>query len=794
MTTNQETPTSSKTIAKDLLAGLIVFLVALPLCLGIALASSAPLFSGLIAGILGGIVVGFLSGSHTSVSGPAAGLTAIVASQIEGLGSFNAFLLAVVVGGVMQVGLGVIKAGALSAFFPSSVIKGLLAAIGVILILKQLPHLLGHDNDPLGEMSFQQPNDYNTFTELWAVFSGDIQFGAMVIGLASLVFLIAWDLIKPLKNSLVPAPLVVVLMGIGLAKIFEQLGTPWHVDPSHMVQVPVAETFAQFADLLQFPDFSMLTRPAIYLSGATIAVVASLETLLNLDAVDKLDKKQRISNPSRELIAQGVGNISSGLIGGLPVTAVIVRGSVNIMAGAETKLSSIFHGFLLLISIAFLPTYLNTIPLSALAAILILTGYKLASPALFKTMWKQGKYQFAPFILTLVAIVMTDLVVGVLMGLVISLLFILNSNLRRPIYRTLEKHIGGDVLHIELANQVSFLNRAALEAALREAPRGSQILLNAKNTDYIDPDILGFIREFKDVTAPVYDLQVSLVGFREKYQLKDEIQYVDYLTRELQEKLTPQQVLQIMVDGNLRFRTSKNLTRNLSRQLNVTSKSQHPLAVVLSCIDSRTPVELIFDLGLGDVFSVRVAGNVVSKNVLGSIEYGSAVAGAKVVLVMGHTSCGAVSAAISLANSEQSIEEATGCQNLSEIIHAIQTSSASMPLQAEGLTVDGKQSHANEVAIRNVKHVVDSLLDQSSTLRKLVSENRIVVVGCMYDINTGQISLVEDAVAGIGKDDLHALNIGPEAGVHEAEGRGAIAVIAATGLSHGEQARSPAEK
>lgn len=751
-------PMSPKTVAKDLIAGLIVFLVALPLCLGIALASNAPLVSGLVAGIIGGVLVGWLSGSHTSVTGPAAGLTAIVATQISTLGAFDIFLTAVVIAGALQIILGVVKAGALSAFFPSSVIKGLLAAIGVILILKQLPHLLGHDKDPEGEMAFLQPDDKNTFTELIAVFTGDVHYGAMVVGFLSLGLLILWDRVKPLKNSLVPAPLIVVLLGIGLVKLFERLGAPWFIESSHLVQVPVAESIAELYEFLTFPDFSVILNPSVLIAGATIAIVASLETLLNLDAVDKLDKKQRISDPSRELWAQGVGNMASGMLGGLPMTSVIIRGSVNINAGAETKLSAIVHGVLLLVSVVLLPSYLNTIPLASLAAILLLTGYKLASPKLFREMWSQGRYQFIPFILTLISIVFTDLLIGIVFGLMVSLVFILNSNLRRPIRRTLEKHIGGEVMHIELANQVSFLNRAALETALRSSPRGSQILLDAKHTDYIDPDILSLIREFKEVTAPVYDIQVSLVGFRDKYQLDDEIQYVDYSTRELQEKLTPRQVMQVLVDGNKRFRTGKHLTRDLGRQMNATAQGQHPLAVVLSCIDSRTPIELIFDLGLGDVFSVRVAGNVISNDILGSIEYGCAVAGAKVVLVMGHTKCGAVSAAVSLAGSPKSVEESTGCQNLSAIVEYIQSHAMKPRREIPGHVAESGPGFVDEVAKRNVSHVVANLLEQSSTLSRLLAEEKIVLLGCMYDIITGQIHFIDDAVVGLSKEDLASLN------------------------------------
>ena len=735
---------SKHTLPRDLTAGLVVFLVALPLCLGVALASNAPLFSGLVAGIVGGIVVGILSRSHSSVSGPAAGLTAIVAAQITLLGSFQTFLLAVVIAGLIQIALGLARVGFIAAFFPSSVIKGLLAAIGVILILKQIPHLLGHDTDPEGEMSFVQPDHENTLTEMVAML-GDLHLGAAVIGLLSIAVLVFWDRCQPLKKTKIPAPLIVVLLGVGLSLLFQRLGGRWVIEASHFVQVPVADSLATFCEFLQHPDFSQWRNPAVYTAGLTIALVASLETLLNLEAVDKLDPKQRTSPPNRELLAQGVGNVVAGLIGGIPVTSVIVRSSVNINAGATTKLSTIFHGVLLLVCVMLLPAYLNSIPLSCLAAILLVTGVKLVSPALVKQMWSEGRYQFTPFVVTVVSIVLTDLLRGVGIGLAVSVAFILNSNLRRPLHRIIERHLGGEVMHIELANQVSFFHKAALDRAFNEIPQGGHVLLDARHTDFIDPDILSLIREFKEKTWPVRGVRVSLRGFREKYKLQDEIQYADYSTRELQSKLTPRQVLQILKDGNERFRTGHRLTRDFCRQLHVTSRGQHPLAVVLSCIDSRSPAELVFDLGLGDIFSVRIAGNVTSPNVLGSMEYGCAVAGAKLILVMGHTNCGAVTASVDLVRSKTNVAQATGCQHLEPIVRDIQQSTD--PQQCEHLehsTAHEKEVFVNAVARRNVAHTVKSILAQSRTIRELVNDRRVAVVGAMYDITSGKIDFFSD--------------------------------------------------
>ena len=753
------------TIPRDLTAGVVVALVALPLCLGIALASNAPLFSGLIAGIVGGIVVGSLSGSQTSVSGPAAGLTAIVAAQIATLGSFQAFLAAVVLAGVMQVGLGLARSGALARFFPSSVIKGLLAAIGIILILKQIPHLVGHDADPEGEMSFLQPDQQNTFSELLSTFS-DLHIGAAVIGLASVAILLIWDRIKPLKNSVLPAPLVVVLFGVGLNIFFDGFGNEWLIGKSHLVQVPIAADLNGFVGFLQTPDFSLWTSPALYLAAVTIAMVASLETLLNLEAVDKLDPRQRHSPASRELLAQGAGNIACGFLGGLPVTSVIVRSSVNVGANVETKLSTIFHGILLLLSVMFLPMWLNMIPLSCLAAILLITGFKLASPKLMRQMWSEGPYQFTPFAVTVVAIVLTDLLVGVLIGLAVALGFILKSNFRRPLRKIMEKHLGGEVVHIELADQVSFLNRAALSREFDAIPKGGHVLLDARTTDYIDPDVLDLIHDYNDRTAPARGVEVSLLGFQDRYpQLRDRTQYVDYSTRELQDAVTPKQALEILMDGHARFHSGKRLARDLARQSVATAEGQHPLAVVLSCIDSRAPAELVFDVGLGDIFSTRVAGNVVCKKVLGSVEYACAVAGAKLLLVLGHTRCGAVTAAVKQQANPPKTGDAAGDNHIGHILADIDGSiEPEAVVGFEGFSKEEQERIVNDVARKNVLRMVESLRERSSTLDNLVREGRIAIVGAIYDVTTRDMEFLSDTLNGEVVSGSHGVKTGQSTG------------------------------
>lgn len=729
-------------LAADAVAGLVVFFVALPLCLGVALASNAPLMAGLVAGVVGGLVVGSLSKSQTSVSGPAAGLTAVVAEQIARLGSFEAFLAAVSVAGVLQIGLGLLGAGSLAAFFPSSVVNGLLAAIGIILILKQIPHVLGHDADPEGDLAFQQPDHENTFSELLATI-GDVQLGAAVIGLGSLALLYAWDHTPALKRRMIPAPLVVVVLGLVGSWVFAGWGGIWTVAESHLVQIPLAETWRDWRDNLRSPTLESFVRPEVYLAGLVICLVASLESLLNLQAVDKLDPLQRHSPPSRELCSQGIGNLLAGLGGGLPVTSVIVRSSVNINSGAKTQLSAILHGGLLLGCVVLLPGLLNQIPLSCLAAILLVTGVKLASPDVFRRMWARGWHQFLPFVATIVGIVLTDLIVGVVLGMVISLGFILHSNLRRPVHAVRERRVAGDVLHLELANQVSFLNRAALAEALRRVPAGSRVLIDAHESDYIDADILDLIDEYRVRTAPAHRIQVSLTGFQPETGLPDDLLGLDHVSRTTQHQLSPERILELLREGNRRFLTGQRLYRDLGRQIQATADGQFPLAVVLSCSDSRVPIELVFDHGLGDIFGIRIAGNVVRDKVLGSLEYACAIAGAKVIVVLGHTQCGAVAAAIDWLVRGQVPPDSGDCEALrfllSQVAPAIEAAGGvASPSRPGG---GGEREYVDLVARANVVRSVRAIEDGSPALRRLIVEGRLLIVGGMYDIGTGAVDL-----------------------------------------------------
>jgi carbonic anhydrase/SulP family sulfate permease len=571
--------------------------------------------------------------------------------------------------------------------------------------------------------------------------------GAAMIGLLSVGVLIFWGKVSWLQKSPVPGPLVAVLFGTGLNLMLIRMGHPWAIAATHLVQVPVAEGNLGFLQLFCFPDFSALGKPAVYGAAVTLAVIASLETLLTIEAVDKIDPQQRKSPANRELLAQGVGNMVSGFVGGLPMTSVIVRSSANLNAGAQTKISAIFHGVLLLGFVAFFPFWLNQIPLCALAAILIVTGYKLASPKIIGQMWKEGKYQFLPFAITVIAIVFTNLLSGILIGLGVSLLFILYSNFRRPIHQVLEKHLSGNVMRIELAPQVSFFNRAAIQKALFDVPAGGTILIDARNSDYIDPDILDLLADFKNVTAKAHGVEFKTVGLKEEYgSLHEEVPFADYSSRELQSSLQPAEVLELLKDGHQRFLVGRPLVRDLRRQAVATAAGQFPIAAVLGCIDSRAPVEHIFDLGLGEAFVARIAGNVARDKMIGSLEFACGVAGAKLLLVLGHTSCGAVKAAVELKASNQTAADATGCDHLDELVEVIQGSID--PKESKGFlewTPEKKKSYADAVAKKNVFATIAYLKMNSKILDRLVREGKIMIVGAMYDVESGKVEFLSSA-------------------------------------------------
>jgi MFS superfamily sulfate permease-like transporter len=495
-----------KYLADDLPAGLVVFLVALPLCLGIALASGAPLFSGIIAGIIGGIVAGSLSKSPLSVSGPAAGLTTIVLAGIHDLG-FPAFLLSVVLAGLLQIMLGFIRAGSVGNFFPASVIKGMLAAIGLILVLKQIPHALGYDADFEGDESFAQADSQNTFTE---IFQSLEQFsaGAIIISVISIALLIFWnsDSFQRLKFfRIIPGALVVVVLGV-LMNVLFNYGIPvLSIEEKHMVSVPVISSSTNIFSFITLPDLNALSNPKVYYTAITIAIVASLETLLCIEACDKLDPYRRITPLNNELKAQGVANTLAGLLGGLPVTSVIVRSSANINAGAKSKASSITHGIILLLSVLLVPVLLKQIPLSCLAGILIVIGFKLTQPAIYKDMYKKGISQFLPFIVTVLAVIFTNLLQGVFMGILVATFFILKTNFQEAIIIV---NTEKDYL-MRFTKDVSFLNKGTIRRIFNKIPNHASVTIDGSQANFIDQDVMETIKDFIE-TSKVKNIQVEL--------------------------------------------------------------------------------------------------------------------------------------------------------------------------------------------------------------------------------------------------------------------------------------------
>lgn len=502
------TPPFREAWRADAGASVVVFLVALPLCLGVALASGAPLLSGIITGVIGGIVVGALSGSHLMVSGPAAGLTAIVLSAITTLGSFRAFLVAVFLSGLVQIALGFLRAGVIGYYFPNAVIRGMLGGIGIIIILKQLPHAFGYDATPEGTMAFQQNNDENTFSSLVSTLD-HIHPGAVTLSLISLALLILWDQKFMKRVAMIPGALVAVILGVILNGVFTGSGSALAIGAEHLVALPVITSLGELRASVESPDWSVITSSAVWTVAVTVAVIASIETLLSLEATDRIDPLKREAPANRELLAQGVGNALCGLFGGLPMTGVIVRSSANVYAGAKTKASAILHGVLLLLAVVTIPMILNRIPLAVLASILIYTGWKLAHPRQLRYFLTKGSHQWLPFVVTTSAILLTDLLKGIVVGLSVSLVFILLEHLRSPSYTISAK--DGSVTRITLHEHLTFLSKANLTSLLQTFGRGAQVIIDGSRVKRADHDVMEVLREFRDSSA-ARGVGVQVVG------------------------------------------------------------------------------------------------------------------------------------------------------------------------------------------------------------------------------------------------------------------------------------------
>lgn len=716
------------TLRKDFTASISVFLVALPLCLGIALASGAPMASGIISGIAGGIIVGIISKSHISVSGPAAGLAAVVLAAISQLGSFETFIAAVVFAGVIQVILGFFKGGFIANYIPSNVIKGLLAAIGIILILKQIPHAVGLDKDAISDFSFNQRDGKNTFTELLDIFEL-FSPGAVILSAISLPVIIFWEKSFFRKIKAIPSSLAVVIIGVFINFIFNKFFPSFEIKSGHIVNIPKFENISSFVVL---PSFEKILNHDFWIIVVTLAIVASLETLLNLEAIENVDPHKRQASPNNELIAQGAGNIFSGLLGGLPITSVIVRSSVNVNSGSQTKLSAILHGIWLLAGVFFLSTYINLIPLASLAVILLHTGYKLAKVSVFKEVYKKGLNQFIPFLVTILAIVFTDLLTGILIGLGVSLFYLLKSNFKNPFLLEKETLHVGETMRMELPNQVSFLNKATIKDTLWSVPADSKVVIDATYCDFIDNDVLEIIEDYTKTVSVENNIKLNLIGFKKQYYLEDRIQFVNVLDKETQQKLSPDEIINILKKGNDRFVNGSLSEKYLKHQVNATSFGQNPFAIILSCIDSRTTAEHVFDLGLGDIFSIRIAGNIINEDVLGSMEFGIYKVGVKLILVLGHTSCGAIIGACDNAKLD----------NLTLLLNKIKPAIDAEKTENENR--NGSNSNfVNKVAVQNVYLTIERVRKESPLISEYEKDGKIKIIGGLYNIETGKVDFFE---------------------------------------------------
>lgn len=712
----------------DFLAAIVVFLVAIPLCLGIALASGAPLFSGILSGIIGGIIVGILSGSQVSISGPSAGMAVIVFSTITTLGGFQYFLLALAMAGLLQVIAGYFRAGFIADYIPSNVIQGFLSAVGLLLIVKQLPFALTLSHS-LSGLKYELI-ELSTSFELQPLsdITKHINNGALILSISSLIVLIYLDKTKKTWLKTIPGPFIVVILSILLNELFILLDSSLAQLEPHLANIPNHNGIYDFFSQLQKPSFSILTDIKVYIAALILAVTSSMENLVNIKASETLDKKHRNSEKDRELMAQGVGNVFAGLLGGIPITSVIVRTSVNIQSGSKTKFATILHGVFLLLTVILIPEVINKIPLSALAAVLIYTGYKLTSPYIYYKIYKQGTDRFTPFITTVIAIIAFNLLIGIIIGILVSLFFILKSSSQARLDIIQEKYPKGETNRLVLPQQTTFLNKASLVAELEAIPKYSKLIIDARRSDYIDKEIIEFIQDFKENYAPHKNISLNLIGFKEHYNIHNYIDFINVTTYDVQAILTPDKVLNILKEGNERFQHDTRINRSFKSDVQYTAKTQHPIAVVLGCIDSRVPVETIFDMSFGDLFCIRIAGNVINDDILASIEYACGVVGAKLIVVLGHTKCGAIQAAC------DDVKAGHITQLLDKIKPAI---------TAEDYTkVDrtGKNKHfVHKVTQLNIANTLKNIYKKSPIINDLITKEKVGMVGALYEVNSGEV-------------------------------------------------------
>ncbi|MBD1395782.1 bifunctional SulP family inorganic anion transporter/carbonic anhydrase [Pontibacter sp. JH31] len=710
---------------KDIPAGIVVFLVALPLCLGIALASGAPLISGLISGIIGGIVIGAISQSDVSVSGPAASLTAVVLVAIQNLERFEIFLLALVLGGLIQLALGLMKAGLIADYLPTSIIKGLLAAIGLILIISQIPYAMGVELGKSRMMDYSQNFFTGAQQKVTFIFKS-MAPGAITLSLISMGVLVFWDKTFMRKLKLVPPFLVVVILGVILNQFFKYVIPSLYLDGIHLVNIPKIEGFASF---VTFPDFTAIGNIQVWTYAFTIALIASIASLLAIEAADNLDPHKRRSPPNRELVAQGIGNTLAGLVGGIPITSVIVRSSVNIETGAETKLSTIIHGTLLLVSVLFLSSVINLIPLASLAVLLLVVGYKLASVTIFKSMYLKGWPQFLPFVVTTLSILVTDVLIGVMIGTAVSIFFLLRGNFYNPFYIESTSTPKGKVYRLELSNEVSFLNKPAIKSTLWNLPKNSQIIIDATFATYIEPDVIEILHDFQDTFARENDIEVIMTGLRESYAAKNQEEVMDVNTEVTNVLATPQDILDYLKDGNQRYVDGNLVSRRLRNKELMDFIKEAPLAAVVNSIDMREPLNMLLNTGIGDLIPLRAAGNLMSDFLIYSTEIACRKQGARLILLMGNSGNSFISEALEcyLAGKESYLYPLLG------------PALASRAISPEQLVKENLNKLVDEITLWNLAESKRRIMDQNQYIREQVSLGQLGLCSAFFDRETGNI-------------------------------------------------------
>ena len=714
-----------KNPSKDIPAGIVVFLVALPLCLGIALASGAPLISGLISGMIGGLVIGLLSRSHTSVSGPAASLSAVVLVAIQLLGSFQVFLLALMIGGLIQIALGFLKAGAIADYIPTNIIKGLLAAIGLILVFSQLPYAVGVEIDDSRLLDYSK-DTFAGFEERVLMVVSSIAPGALVLSIISLGIMIFWDK-TPLKRlKLFPPSLFVVILGVALNQLFKVFVPELFLEGVHLVNIP---EISQFSSLFTFPDFAAISNGKVWTYAFTIAIIGSIATLLNLEATDNLDPHKRRSPPNQELVAQGVGNTLTGLLGGIPITSVIVRSSVNIEAGAESKLSTLIHGFLLTISVLFLSNIINLIPLASLASILLLVGYKLTSFHMIRQMYHKGWPQFLPFAVTIIGILLTDVLLGVLIGSAISVFFLLRSNFHNPYFiETTNPTNKKKTIRLELSNEVSFLNKPAIKRTLWNLPKGSKVIVDASFSSYIEPDIIEIFKDYKQTFAVENNIDFSILGMGENLSSKKKIILDRKDTQDRTDLNSPQKILNFLEEGNKRYTDGDLVSRRYQNKKLKDFIKVAPLAVMVNCIDMREPLNMLMNTGIGDLIPLKVAGNLLDRHLIESIEISCRKQKARLILIMGNTSNKLI-----LSSLKKILENPDSCSPL--LVPAINEKF----FKPEQLTKANLEEWSERLMAWNLEFSKNLILSQNQYLNHEISLGKIGLCTAIFDRKSGKI-------------------------------------------------------